>query len=111
MLFRSKALRSALWDGMGGVRPCVLLAIPARLLGPAHLGGLPLELRFQTLHLVFKAQLQFLQPHFFQFFVVGEVSLLGEGFKPLGVLLVLLSPSLELIMAGQELLSRSQHPC
>jgi hypothetical protein len=30
----------------------------------AILGRLPLELRFQTLHLVFEAQLQFLQPHF-----------------------------------------------
>ena len=28
------------------------------------LGSLPLELGFQTLHLVFEAQLQLLQPHF-----------------------------------------------
>jgi len=34
---------------------------------------LPLNLAFHVQHLVFEAQLQFLQPHFFQFFVVGEV--------------------------------------
>ena len=70
-----------------------------------------MDLHFQTLHLVFEAQLQFLQPHFFKFFVIGEVSLLGEGFQPLGVLRVLLNQSLELILTGRELLSRSQHPC
>jgi hypothetical protein len=70
-----------------------------------------LNLVFQTLHLVFESQLQFLEPHFFQFFVVGEVALLGEGFQPLGVLRVLLNQSLELIMTGQELLSWSQDPC
>src|SRR5208282_3717838 len=80
-------------------------------LTPASLGRLPLELHFQTLHLVFQAQLQLLQPHFLYFFVFGEVSLLGEGFQPLGVLRVLLNQSLELVMTGQELLSWSQHPC
>jgi hypothetical protein len=75
-----------------------------------RLGGLP-NLMLQTLHLVFEAKFQLLQPHFLQFFVVGEVSLLGEGFQPLGVLRVLLNQSLELIVTGQELLSWSQHPC
>jgi hypothetical protein len=33
-------------------------------LGQLPLGRLPLELGFQTMHLVFEAQLQLLQPHF-----------------------------------------------
>ena len=78
---------------------------------PPGSGGVPLNLLLQTMHLVLKAQLQLLQPHFLHFFVFGEVSLLGEGFQPLGVLRVLLNQSLELIMTGQELLSWSQHPC
>jgi hypothetical protein len=74
-------------------------------------GRMPMDLELQALHLVFQAQLQFLEPHFFQFFVFGEETLLGEGFQPLGVLRMLLNQSLELIMTGQELLSWSQHPC
>jgi hypothetical protein len=69
-----------------------------------------LDLMLDTLHLVFEAQLKFLEPNFFKFFVVGEVPLLGEGFQSLGVLRVLLHQSLELIMTGEEGLSWSQHP-
>jgi hypothetical protein len=78
---------------------------------PADLGGLPLNLLLQAVHLVFETQLEFLQPHFFQFFVVGEKSFFGERFEALGVLRVLLNQLLELNMAGQELVSWSQHPC
>ena len=64
---------------------------------------LPLRLMFEALHLVFQAQLQLLQADFFQFFVVGEVSLLSEGFKPLGVLRMLLNQSLKFVVTGQEM--------
>ena len=85
---------------MGRVGPCVFLHDPGPIAQAcsASLGRLPLKLLFQRQHLVFEAQLQFLQPHFFQFFIVGEVALLGEGFQPLGVLRVLLNQSLELVM-------------
>jgi len=61
------------------------------------------------LHLVLETQLQLFQSDFFQFFVFGEVALLGEGFEALGVLRVLRDQFAEFIVTGQEMVSRS-HP-
>jgi hypothetical protein len=80
-------------------------------LGYLVLGGPPLELHLQVQHLVFETQFQLLQPDFLHFFVFGEVPLLGERFQPLGKLRMLLNQSPEFFMTGQEMVSRSQHPC
>src|SRR5215467_14547694 len=74
------------------------------------LGRLSLQLPLDRIHLILEAQLQLLKPYFFHLFIFGEVALLGEGFQPLGVLRMLLNQPLELLMTGQELVSRSQHP-
>jgi len=67
---------------------------------------LPLD-RF---HLIFKPQLQLLEPDFFQFFVVGKVTLVGKRGKTLLVLRVLLGQLAEFIVRGQEVVSRGKHP-
>jgi hypothetical protein len=41
------------------------LLFPGRDEAPSQLGRGPVRLPFDVLHLVFEAQLQFLQPHFF----------------------------------------------
>jgi len=62
-------------------------------------------------HLVLDAQLQLLQPYFFEFFIFGEVPLLEESFKTLGVLGVFLGQLAEIVIAGQELVANwSSHP-
>ena len=54
----------ASWGAWRAFLKGVLRRFQARLLRPVVLGRLPLELRFQTLHLVFEAQLELLEPHF-----------------------------------------------
>lgn len=59
------------------------------------------------LHLIFEPQFEFLQTDLFQLFVLTEITLLGEQIKTFRVLRVLLSQSAELLVIGQELVSRS----
>jgi hypothetical protein len=69
------------------------------------------KLLFDGFHLIFQTELHLLQSNFFKFFVVGEVTLLGEVIKALLVLLVFLGQFAELIVAGQELVADwSCHP-
>jgi hypothetical protein len=73
------------------------------MLGPKSL--------FDGFHLVFQTEFHLLQSNFFKLFVFGEVTLLGEGFEALRVLLMFLSQFAELIVAGQELVADwSCHP-
>jgi hypothetical protein len=90
------------WGTLGSER---LQIFQPALCGPA------LRFMLECLHLVFKTQFELFESNFFQFFVVGEVSLFGEGFQSLGILRMLLCQPLELIVTGQECLSCSQHLC
>src|SRR3954470_15749600 len=67
-------------------------------------------LALNGLHLILEAEFQLLQPHFFQLFVFAEIPFLGECFETLRVLGVLMSQPTELVVTGQELVFRSQHP-
>jgi hypothetical protein len=57
-------------------------------------------------HLIFEPQFKFLQPDFFQFFVIGEIPLVGERRETLLILRVLLGQLAERFVTGQEMVSR-----
>lgn len=61
-------------------------------------------------HLVLESQFQLFQPDFFQLFVFGQITFLGERFETLLVLRVFQRQFLKLLMTGEELVSRSEHP-
>lgn len=61
-------------------------------------------------HLIFEPQFKLFQPDFFQLFVVGEVTLMGERGETLFVLRMLLGQLAEFIVASQEKISRGKHP-
>src|SRR5712692_806504 len=62
------------------------------------------------LHLVPQTQFQLFQSDFFQFFVVGKVTLVGKRGETLLKLRVLLGQLAELFMRGQEVVSRGEQP-
>jgi hypothetical protein len=67
---------------------------------------LPLD----DLHLVFEPQFQLLQSDFFEFLVVGKITLVGKRGEPLLILRVLLGQPAEFLVRGQEMVSRGKHP-
>src|SRR6266496_907989 len=67
-------------------------------------------LPLNELHLVLEPQLQLLQPRFFHLFVFVEITFLGECFETLLILRVFDGQLTKLLMTGEELVSRSEHP-
>src|SRR5208337_1311937 len=68
-----------------------------RVLGP--------ELQFQTLHLVFQAEFQLLQAHFFELFFFGKILLLNQAFETLLVFGMFLGQAAKLIIGFEKLIT------
>jgi hypothetical protein len=67
-------------------------------------------LPLNTFHLVFEPQFKFLEPDFFQFFVVRQETLFCELFESLGVLGVFHGELLKNLMTCHQRLVRRFHP-
>jgi len=63
-------------------------------------------LALNRFHLIFEAEFQLFNPHFFQFFVFAEITFLGECIETLCILRMLLSQPAEFVVTGQESASR-----
>src|SRR5215510_10250517 len=63
------------------------------------------------LHLIFDAQLEFLETHFFQLLVFRQISFFDQGVKTLRVLGVFLGQPTKLFVAGKKLFANGiYHP-
>jgi hypothetical protein len=69
------------------------------------------EFLLDHLHLVFQAELQLFNAHFFQLFFFREIAFFNQGAEALGVLIVFLGQPTKLIVAGKKLFANGvYHP-